>query len=266
MSRIAADRGAAPARTAGTPRREVLAGALALGAAAAGFAWLSRGGAGFGAPGFEPVPGVPGLRRIAGQARITGLPAATIGLGGTAPASPPGLREATRAALVADPLGTIHGASPQGTAGGVPATYFTAGGCPLCPVLSGLLAGLGVIPAHRPLGLFGPASVRAARAIEAAGRLEGASAAGRLHDRLVGTPFETGDAYIAAVAAEEGLDVEQLLPAMDAPETDAALALNHALASALALPGTPAIVLGSTLAIGLPSRGTLREILAAEAA
>ncbi len=246
----------------GATRRGALGGGLALAGAAAGFAWLSREGLSFGAPRFEPVPGLPGLRRLAGEGRITGLPAATIGLGGSGPVLPRAARAAARARIAADPLAAIH---PAG-AGDPPVTFFTAGGCPLCPRLSGRLADLGLAPAHRPLALFGPASTRAARAIVAAARLAGPSAAARLHDRLTGTAFRTEDPFILAIAAEEGLDPDALLPAMDAADTDAALAANHALSSALGLPGTPAVVIGRTLAIGLPSRGTLRAILAQESA
>ena len=243
-------------------RRGVLGGALALGGAAAGFVWLNRSGVAFGAPAYEPVPALPGLRRLAGEAQVTGLPAATIGLGGTGPDLPAGRREDARAAVAADPLVAIH---PAG-AGTPPVTVFTAGGCPLCPRLSERLAGLGLVPAYRPLALFGPASDRAARAIVAADRLFGHAAAARLHDRVVGTAFRTDDALIRAVAAEEGLDSSALLPAMDAPATGDALARNHALSAALALPGTPAVVIGRTLAVGLPASGTLRAILRDEAA
>ena len=254
-------RAAGPARPAApmaaTSRRGALGGALALGGAAAGFVWLSRDGFSFGAPSVEPVPGMPGLRRLAGEVQVTGLPAATIGLGGSGPGLPDGLRRAARARVAADPLAAIH---PEG-AGIPPVTFFTAGGCPLCPRLFERLTDLGVRPALRPLALFGPASERAARAIIAAGRLRGPAAAARLHDSLVGTAFRTDDPFIGAVAAEQGLDPGALLAEMDAPGTAAALAENHALFAALGLPGTPAVVVGDTLAVGLLPRGTLRTLL-----
>ena len=254
-----------PARAGGSAaatRRGVLGGALALAAAAAGFVWLNREGFALGVPAYEPVPGIPGLRRLTGEVQVTGLPAATIGLGGSGPDLPDAVRAAARARVAADPLAAIH---PAG-AGSPPVTFFTAGGCPLCPRLSERIDGLGIAPAYRPLALFGPASARTARAIIAAERLGGPLAAARVHDRLVGAAFRTEDPYILAIAAEEGLDPDALRPAMDAPETDAALARNHALSSALALPGTPALVIGRTLAIGLPARRTIAAILADEAA
>ena len=269
MSPAGADRPAEGAAAAdgrrqgpAAPRRTVLGGALALAGAAAGFLWLSREGLSFAAPAYEPVPGVPGLRRLVGEVRVTGLPAATIGLGGAGPALPAPLRAAAGARLAADPLAAVH---PPG-AGTPPVTFFTAGGCPLCPRLSDRLADLGVTPALRPLALFGPASARAARAIVAAGRLAGPDAAARLEGALVGTAFRTDDAFIRAVAAERGLDPAALLAAMDAPETDAALAENHALSAALGLPGTPAVVVGRTLAVGLVPTGTLSRILEDEGA
>ena len=253
--------GAGAAGPAMATRRGALGGGLALAAAAGGFVWLAREGLSFGAPRLEPVPGIPGLRRLAGDVRVTGLPGATIGIGGSGPAPAGAGRAAARERLAANPLGAIH---PE-RAGTPPVTFFTAGGCPLCPRLSERLTGLGVRPAHRPLSLFGPASARAARAIVAAERLHGPATAARVHDRLVGAAFRTDDPFIRAVAAEEDVDPAALLAAMDAPETGAALAENHALSAALALPGTPALVVGDTLAVGLLPRGTLRMLLARDA-
>lgn len=243
-----------------TTRRAALGGGAALLAVAAGFVWLDRYGLPGAALAYEPVPGVPGLRRLRGEVQVTGLPAATIGLGG-GPGLPDPLRAAARERVAADPLAAVH---PPG-AGTPPVTFFTAGGCPLCPRMGERLGALGRTAALRPLALFGPASERAARAIIAAGALAGPAAAARLHDRLIDTAFATGDDYIAAVAAEDGLDPVALLAAMDTPATDEALAINHALSSALGLPGTPAVVIGRTLASGLVTQGTLAAILADEA-
>ncbi|TFL16868.1 DsbA family protein [Jannaschia formosa] len=185
----------------------------------------------------EPIPGLPGFRRLAWTPKLTAVQ--TLALGLDTPAAPPPAPDPA-AALPPDAL-----------------TFFTSGGCPLCaPQWEGLPA-LG-LPLHiRPLAFFGPTSERAARALIAAGE-----AAPHLHDRLVATAFRTEDPFIEAVATEAlGAGAARaILARMDAPETTARLAENHTLAARLGLPGTPATLVRRTLAVGLTPAPVLARL------
>ena len=220
-----------------TDRRMLLLGGVAATVALGGTALLLGGGA----PATEPIPGLPGFERLARTGEITGGSPATLGLGGAGPdLSRAALEEAGRL-VQADPVSAL------GHGGGI--AFFTSAGCPLCPSQARRLAALGRPYELRPLALFGGASDRAARAM---------IVEPLLHDRLVGTSFRTEDAFIAAVAEEEGLP--NPVPAMDGPEVTRRLALNHALAAALRLPGTPGVVIGMVLAPGLTSARTLAAL------
>ena len=201
---------------------------------------------------YEPVPGLPGFRRVVRSAALTAPALATLGLGGERLNVPPDIRAAAEAEVAADVYVALHD-----PVDGVPVAFFTAAGCPLCAPQADALRTLVPSVALRPLAFFGATSDRAARAIIAA---DGGWA---LHDRLVGTAFRTEDPFIRAIAADSpGVsDPDALMAALDTPETSAALSRNHALAGRLGLPGTPTVVIGRTIAVGLTSRRDLLRIL-----
>ncbi|MEM8825153.1 MAG: DsbA family protein [Pseudomonadota bacterium] len=207
---------------------------------------------------YEPMDDLPGFRRLARSQSITSFNAATIGLGSSRPRLPPVALETARAVVASDIYTALHG--PE--AGDVPVSFFTSAGCPLCGPQAERLRGLIPDITLRPLAFFGPASDRAARAMIAA------PDPWALHDRLIGTAIVTDDPFIRAVADRSPTipDPDTLFAAMDSPDTDARLALNHALASRLGIPGTPAIVIGRTIVVGMTARRDLARILDDETA
>ena len=114
---------------------------------------------------------------------------------------------------------------------------------------------------HKQLPVLGPESIFAARAALAAA----------VQDRYL--PFHealmaaagplTGEA-VFAIADRVGIDRIRLARDMVAPEVEAALARNAALAKALGINGTPSFVVGETLIPGLAEAAALRQLIAAQ--
>ncbi|MEM9798576.1 MAG: DsbA family protein [Pseudomonadota bacterium] len=221
-------------------RRRALIGAGALGLTAAGIVALRPREIRT-----EPIPGLPGFSRVEGGGEISAGNFATIGLDSPSAALPQDMLAEAEAQVARDPVAALRG-------DGSDITFFSSAGCPLCPVQADRLPGPATL---RPLAFFGPASERAARAM---------IVAPQLHDRLIRTRLVIDDAYLAAILEAEGLDPATHLRRLDAPETTAALALNHALARALQLPGTPGTLIHRTLAVGLMPRSTLTALLRQE--
>lgn len=81
------------------------------------------------------------------------------------------------------------------------------------------------------------------------------------HRALMDLPGQATESSVISAARTLGLDVEKLRRDMAAPEVDAHLALSHQLARALGFTGTPAFVVGNTVAPGFISLERLQELV-----
>jgi len=208
------------------------------------------------APGivYEPLPGVPGFRRMAGGPVSAGSPA-LIGIGESTAALPDGTT------LCDDLFAAGH------EPGKVPIAYFSDYRCVYCrelsPLLHDIIATAPVTITWHELPLLGPASTRSARAALAA-RAQGAYA--EFHDRLMGTPFLPNDSYLQRLAANAGIDSDRLLSDMRAPGVTDQIRTSAALARLFGFIGTPALVVGRTAVLGNVGESLLRRLIAAETA
>ncbi len=108
--------------------------------------------------------------------------------------------------------------------------------------------------------ILGPQSVQAARAALAAakqGKYE------EFHWALMLKPGDLSKPHIRTVAREMGLDVERLEADMKSTEIEDMIRRNRGLASALAIRGTPAFVIGNTLVPGAIDLPALKRLVAA---
>ena len=107
--------------------------------------------------------------------------------------------------------------------------------------------------------ILGPQSIQAARAALASvgqGKYE------EFHFALMTEPGDMSDPHIRRVAGSVGLDVERLLKDMQSPQIDAMIRRNQELARSLDINGTPAFVVGDTLAPGAVDLSTLKRLVA----
>lgn len=202
---------------------------------------------------YEPIPDLPGFRRLKDQASALSRAGGALLLGRDGPAAD------------IDPCNGLFRAPATG--GAVPMAYFTDARCGYCRQLSPILADLAqnapVDIAWHEWPRLGEASVLAARAALAA-RAQGGY--GAVHKRLMGTPFVPTDAYLRQMATEEGLDPDRLIRDMDSPAVAAQLARTEALAQRFGFLGTPALVIGRTVHMGLTGKALLNRLIAAEQA
>jgi protein-disulfide isomerase len=165
--------------------------------------------------------------------------------------------------LLRNPASPVAG-NPEGD---VTLVEFFDYRCTYCrrvvPALQALLeedAELRVV--FKELPVLGEDSVRAARA----------ALASRNQDAYVEFHFALMDAAdlsqggILALAREIGLDPERLARDMEAPEVQAVIEANYALASRLGIEGTPAFVIGETLIPGAVGKARLVELIEGERA
>lgn len=197
---------------------------------------------------FDPIPGLPGFRRVAGT-----------------PAAPQdtatALREWSWSGL--SPCDLLHTA-PR-AAGDVPIAYFSDYNCGFCRQLSPRLARLSqtadLSVTWHELPLLGPASIRAARAALAA-RNQGAHAA--FHARLMDRAIAPTPATLRDLARQERLDPDRLIADMQAPGVTRQLAITADLARRFGFFGTPALVVGRTATLGAISEVRLENLIALE--
>lgn len=208
-----------------------------------------------GEAGLAPHPFAPGFRE-AGMGSVSGTLDPFAGLMTPDPSAiPPATPDNLCAALFRD--------SPPG-ADGVKTAFFTDIACPYCremePMVAAAAPALSV--SWHDLPLLGDASVTAARAIAAA-RLQGAEEA--LRARLTRSRFRPERDYLADLASGLDLDTGRLLEDMHSARTTARIAETLGVADALALPGTPALVVGDIVAAGRRDRAGLDALVAASA-
>ena len=167
--------------------------------------------------------------------------------------------EAHRAALVtpADPVaGNVNGT--------VTVVEFYDTRCPYCreiePTMAQLLAhDHSVRLVYKDLPVLGPASVLAAHALLAAQQQNGYD---KLRAALMHAPPEYTKEEVLAIARKVGLDADRLAHDMEDPAIATRLDANLALASALGIDGTPALVVGDVLVPGAIELSELEKDIA----
>ncbi|SHL54788.1 Protein-disulfide isomerase [Roseovarius pacificus] len=202
---------------------------------------------------FKPYPDLPGFRQLEGGPVSRGVPA----LVGLDPSERPQIvsGEALCAALFSAPRQT----------GDLPIAYFSDYRCSICrqvsPRLHALQDSAPVAITWHELPLLGAASLRAARAALAA-RKQGAYDA--FHNRLMDSPFLPNNAYLRAVAGEEGANPDQLIADMEDLAVTRQLGMTAALASRFGFFGTPALVVGRTAFMGDIGQRQLKALIELE--
>lgn len=102
----------------------------------------------------------------------------------------------------------------------------------------------------RELPILGEASEQAARLALAAWRLGGEEAFTLVHDMLFAASGALSMEMLTQISAETGIDLAALDAGMRSPEVTAILAETMALARALGVQGTPALVIGDSFFAG----------------
>lgn len=164
-----------------------------------------------------------------------------------------------RAALERDPNAPVVG-NPDGD---VTIVEFFDYNCPYCrrageQVAEVLATDSNVRVVYREWPILGEDSVFAARAALAA-RAQGKYAA--FHEAMMSARTRLAETTVLKIAADVGLDIEQLRADMDAPEVDAHIATSMQLAQSLGFSGTPSFVVGEALAPGLVDAAQLLEMV-----
>lgn len=166
-----------------------------------------------------------------------------------------------RDALLHDPA-TPVGGNPNGD---VTIVEFFDYRCPYCkemePALEALIKEDGKIRiVYKEFPVLGTESVYASRMALAA-RRQGKYA--DFHDAMMAVKGHVTDDVVLQVAARAGVDVAKAKAAMAAPEIDALIKSNYALADALDIQYTPAFIIGDQLVPGATDIEQLRELVAA---
>ena len=176
--------------------------------------------------------------------------------------------ESARAALVErrqelldDPTAPVAG-NPKGD---VTIVEFFDYRCPYCkqvePALETLLTEdreLRII--YKELPILGKDSIYATRVALAARKQ---TKYDKFHTAMMATKGQIDEKVILQVAADAGLDIDQLNSDMSAPEIDDIIKRNYDLAQALDIHGTPAFVIGGELVAGAIDIATMKRKIAA---
>ncbi len=249
-------------------RRDALRIGVILGLAALVMArpWQRLGGPDLA---FEDMPDLAPLRRLATRGEASGGSAADAVFAGLPGSQRPDAERAAEEAALdrfrSDPCDAFGLDWRPGDP--VPVTYFTDIRCPSCRVLEGSLAALarGDAPpmniVTREFPVFGHRSEAAARAIIAAGMQGGAEG---MRVRLRTRPAPEEPAAARRLAEDLGLDPAVFVRDLVSETVTRRLAEDRARASLIGLPGTPALVVGRTVAVGAQPREVLRALLRRE--
>jgi protein-disulfide isomerase len=137
--------------------------------------------------------------------------------------------------------------------------------CPYCkqlePSLDALLKEDGKLRVvYKEFPILGEASVYATR-VALAAKKQGKYA--EFHRAMMATKGDIGDETVLKVATSLGLDIAKIKADMSAPQIDKLIDTNYALADALNIQGTPAIIIGGTVIPGAVDLDTLRKDVAA---
>ena len=112
---------------------------------------------------------------------------------------------------------------------------------------------------YKEFPVLGEASVYASH-LALAARKQGKYAP--FHDAMMATKGEINQEVILRVAKSVGVDVDKAKAEMNAPDIDALIKRNYALAEALNIEGTPAFIVGDTLVPGATDIDRLRQLVA----
>jgi len=194
----------------------------------------------------EPLPALPGFRRIEGEG-LTRAFDPLVGLG-----APEGiaLPAPDTASVRADVCGALF---PGWDGDSVPLAVFTDFNCAVCrrtepELVQWVEAQNGAVTLFwHELPILGPTSVVAARGALAARRL-GAYEVFRA--RLMRSAVVADAAYLGALASGIGLDADRLVALAESDAVTGEIARSLALARLLELPGTPGAVIGRTVVRG----------------
>jgi protein-disulfide isomerase len=163
--------------------------------------------------------------------------------------------------LLDDPTAPIAG-NPKGD---VTIVEFFDYRCPYCkqvePALEALLKEdheLRIV--YKELPILGKDSIYAARVALAARKQ---AKYDKFHTEMMATKGQIDEKVILQVAADSGLDVEQVKSDMPAAEIDDIIKRNYDLAQALDIHGTPAFVIGGELVAGAIDIETMKRRIAA---
>ena len=167
---------------------------------------------------------------------------------------------AARRSEIFDDPETPVGGNPKGD---VTLVEFFDYRCPYCkqvqPRLQELLAGDHELRnAYKEFPILGSVSVAAARAALAAQR-QGKYEA--FHNAMMAAFGQITEDTVYQVADKVELDVDRLKRDMAAPQIEAALKANHALAEALDITGTPGFVIGDQIVPGAIELSSLKELV-----
>ncbi len=169
---------------------------------------------------------------------------------------------ARRDELINDPAAPVGG-NPKGD---VTIVEFFDYRCPYCkqvePTLAALLkedAKLRIV--YKEFPILGPESVIASRVALAALK-QGPGRYERFHSAMMNAKGQITEEVVLKVAADAGLDMAKIKSDMTAPEIEAVIKRNYALAEALNVRGTPAFIIGDTIAPGAIDLDTLRKMVA----
>jgi protein-disulfide isomerase len=163
-------------------------------------------------------------------------------------------------ALLRDPADPVKG-NPRGDVTLVEFFDARCGYCKLLhPTMDQLLkADPGIRVVLKDLPILGPASVTASKALLAAQK-QGKYLP--FQDALMRLRGEPTEAVLKTEAERAGLDWARIKRDMEDPEIARRLAGNLALAQALSIEGTPAIVVGDRLVPGAVDLETLKQLVA----
>ena len=195
---------------------------------------------------FSPLTHAPPFRRLDNTGTSSALSNALAGL------------DATPLPDV-DPCAALYDGAATGIA------IFSDANCPNCPAMEANVTAAakdtGFTVFHRSLPILGPTSLFAAQAMIAAQAQPNGDA---FRDALIKASGLPAPRFIAALAADHGLDPDQLRRDMKTPATQAAIDRDRAVARKLGLIGTPATVIGRSILLGTLPERTVRQIITQE--
>ncbi len=168
---------------------------------------------------------------------------------------------AKRSELLHDPNSAVGG-NPNGD---LTLVEFFDYRCPYCkaiePSLEALIKEDGKLRVvYKEFPILGPTSVFASR-VAIAARRQGKYA--EFHDRMMAFKGAIDDQTVMKVAEASGLDIAKLKSDMASATVDGIIQRNYALADALGIDATPALVIGNQLTMGAIDIDDLRHLIAA---
>lgn len=110
--------------------------------------------------------------------------------------------------------------------------------------------------------ILGEASLLSAQFAIALRQLHGDEAYAKAHDTLMTLRGEPTPDTLARVATDLGLEPQPILDRMKAPEVQAVIQANYALAEQMEITGTPAFVMGDSVMRGYAPLDVMREFVA----